>query len=192
MGWLKALRSGIEARRLHKVCEEKLAHLPLPTPFSVPGLVSAMETVGGRAIRLIPIDDRAADLRTACGLRLKGRSTTYVLYRRRPTPNQTEHTILHELAHEWLDHGTSMPLAQVARSLPVGAHRELAEALGTDTVVQARARYDTAEEREAELSASLIKSLARHRRPAGEDLVSLLELSLSHPVAAPRQSIRQK
>jgi hypothetical protein len=151
-----------------------------------------MEKSSGRTIRLIPIDDRAADLRTACGLRVKGRNTSYVLYRRRPTPNQTEHTILHELAHEWLDHGTSMPPEQVARSVPVSARRQLADALAGDTVVQARARYDTAEEREAELSASLIKRLARHRRPGGEDLISLLESSLSHPVAAPRQSIRQK
>ncbi|MGW1107348.1 hypothetical protein [Streptomyces sp. NPDC002540] len=192
MEWLEALRSGIEVRRLHKACEEKLASLPLPTPFSVQGLVSAMETASGRSIRLIPIEDRNADLRTACGLRVKGRSTTYVLYRRRPTPNQTEHTILHELAHEWLDHGASMPPAQVARSLPVGTHRQLVDALGADTVIQARARYDTVEEREAELSASLIKRLARHRRPAGDDLVSLLESSLSHPLAAPPQSIRQK
>ncbi|MFB6988602.1 hypothetical protein ACFC0C_16060 [Streptomyces sp. NPDC056178] len=191
MEWLEALRSGIEVRRLRKVCEAKLAHLPLPTPFSIPGLVSAMEMARGRTIRLIPIDDRDADLRTACGLRARGRSTTYVLYRRRPTPNQTEHTILHELAHEWLDHGASIPPAQVARSLPIGALRQLAEVIGADTVIQARARYDTAEEREAELSASLIKRLAR-RRPAGDDLVSLLESSLSHPVAAPQQSIRQK
>ncbi|MEV7955207.1 hypothetical protein [Streptomyces sp. NPDC088141] len=191
MEWLEALRSGIEARRLRKACEEKLAHLPLPTPFSIPGLVSAMETASGRTIRLILIDDREADLRTVCGLRVKGRSTSYVLYRRRPTPNQTEHTILHELAHEWLDHGTSMPPEQVARSLPVSARRQLADALDGDTVVQARARYDTAEEQEAELSASLIKRLARHRRPGGEDLVSLLESSLSHPVAAPQQSIQK-
>ncbi|MFF5273757.1 hypothetical protein [Streptomyces sp. NPDC000133] len=191
MKWLEALRSSIETRRLRKVCESKLAHLPLPTPFSIPGLVAAMETAAGRTIRLIPIDDRDADLRTACGLRVKGQSTTYVLYRRRPTPNQTEHTILHELAHEWLDHGTSMPAAQVVRSLPIGALRQLTDVLRTDTVVQARTRYDTLEEREAELSASLIKRLAR-RRSSGDDLVSLLESSLSHPVAAPRQPIRQK
>ncbi|MER6504418.1 hypothetical protein ABT218_35125 [Streptomyces sp. NPDC001455] len=124
---------------------------------------------------------------------MKGRSTSYVLYRLRPTPNQTEHTILHELAHEWLNHGTSIPVSQLLRAVPHSVRIKLAgEFGGTDAVVQARARYDSTEEQEAELSASLIKRMARRHQPGGQDLVSLLEESLSHPVAPPRPSARQQ
>ncbi|WP_367435174.1 hypothetical protein [Streptomyces celluloflavus] len=55
-----------------------------------------------------------------------------------------------------------------------------------ETVVQARAHYSIPEERQAELSACLIKRLAR-RRTAGTDLISVMEASLTHPLAPPRR-----
>ncbi|MFD3422654.1 hypothetical protein [Streptomyces decoyicus] len=182
---LRRLLMGGEMRRLRKGCEKKLADLPISHPFSIEGLVANMEDARGRSICLMPVDDPGADLRTACGLRIKGRTTSYVLYRRRPTPNQTEHTILHELAHEWLDHGTPMPTEEVARYVTREV-LDLVRQLGPEAIVQARGHYATFEEREAELSASLIKRMALQDFTPGEDLVSALESSLSHPVAPPR------
>jgi hypothetical protein len=171
-------------RQLLKGCQEKLSDLPLPNPFEISGLVENMEVARGRRILLMPVEDHGTDLRTACGLRVKTSACTFIVYRRRPTRNQTEHTILHELVHEWLDHGTSLSPEETARFIPAHVRQGLIERLG-DVVIQARARYASVEEQEAELSATLIKRIARAQGIPADDMVSLLESSLSHPVAPP-------
>ncbi|MFH0246165.1 hypothetical protein ACGRHY_27955 [Streptomyces sp. HK10] len=175
--------SFLSMRRLRR----RLTDFPLPEPFSIDGLVANLEAQSGRRITLIELNDRATDLRTACGLRARAESHTYIFYRRRPTENQTSHTVLHELAHEFFDHGTNLSSEQFEGLVPSHIRRNLIDRLGAPAVVQARARYDSVEEREAELSASLIKDLVRRQGPQGDDMVSLLENSLSHPVAPLRR-----
>ncbi|MYZ36000.1 MULTISPECIES: hypothetical protein [unclassified Streptomyces] len=170
-----------EERRFEKRCARRLADMPLPVPFSVDALIANIEAVRGRRIRLLPVSDRDTDLRTACGLRVQTGEWTIICYRRRPTYNQTLHTILHEIGHEWLGHGTTLTAEETARYVPAVIGDELLRPLGGNAVVQARARYDTEEEREAELSASLIKRAARQQALPGTDMVSLLEASLSSP-----------
>ncbi|MGQ4453194.1 hypothetical protein [[Kitasatospora] papulosa] len=148
-------------------------------------LVANMEAASGRTIHLVEVDDTESDRRTACGLRVRGQHTTYILFRRRPTPHQTEHTILHELAHEWLDHRSNLSPREILLNVPDYLWRRIAADLGPDVVIQARSRYGTTEEREAELSATLIKLKLQRRAGIGEDPMSLLESSLSHPVAPP-------
>ncbi|MET8630419.1 hypothetical protein ABZW30_43085 [Kitasatospora sp. NPDC004669] len=177
-------------RRLRKQCERKLADLPLPEPFTVEALVAAMEAASGRTIQLVPLDDRGGDLRTACGLRVRTDSLSLIFYRPRPTQHQTDHVKLHELVHEWFDHGTSLGADELGVLLPEHLRQGLLERMSNGAVVQARARYDSHEEQEAELSASLIKRIVQRQMPAGGDMVSLLESTLSHPVAAPRRGQR--
>ncbi|MFJ7589532.1 hypothetical protein ACIQZO_19550 [Streptomyces sp. NPDC097617] len=144
-----------------------------------------MERALGRQIRLVPLDDPDGGLGTACGLRVKAPEFTIVLYRRRSSRNQTEHIILHELAHEWLNHGTTLTAAEIKRYVPEHIREEVVRRFPT-TLVQGRVNFDSPEEKQAELSASLIKRLARRQSSiGGDDMVSLLESSLSHPVAAP-------
>lgn len=176
----QALRVGGEVRGLLKECEAKLADLEMPDPFSIPALVASIEAARGRSIQLMQVEDSQGDLRTACGLRIRDDAVTYVLYRRRPTPHQTEHTILHELSHEWLEHGAGLPTSAVVRQLPESVRRTIEAGIGSRQVVQARSRYESAEEREAEMSAYLIKN--RVRAPSGTDMISRLESSLSRPV----------
>ncbi|OLZ71074.1 hypothetical protein AV521_13185 [Streptomyces sp. IMTB 2501] len=173
-------------RALHKRCVRLLADLPMPSPFRVDALVRNMEDARGRSIHLVELAEPEGGPRAACGLRVRTDQVTYVLYRRRPTQTGTEHTILHELCHEWFDHGTTLSRQEIERYVPGDLYQGLLGRLGPGAVVQARARYDTPEEQEAELSASLIKRIARQRPSVGEDMVSLLEHSLSHPVAPPR------
>lgn len=173
----------VSTRRLRR----RLAAMPLPVPFSIHGLAANMAAESGREITFVEVDDRLADLRTACGLRARTAEATFIVYRRRPTENQTTHTLLHELSHEWLDHGTNLTPDELRALAPASVHDSLAERMSRGAVVQARARYDTAAEREAELSASLIKEMIRDLGPVGSDLVSLLEMSLSHPVAPLRR-----
>ncbi|UNZ18158.1 hypothetical protein [Streptomyces sp. 891-h] len=177
-------------RALLKECEKLLVGLPLPERFSVEALVRNMEGVLGRRIQLVPLGDHGAGLGTACGLRVKGPNVTFVLYRQRASRNQTEHIILHELAHEWLDHGTTLSQAEIQRLVPEHIRQGLLRNFPT-APVQGRVNYDSPEEQQAELSASLIKRTvkqsARQQLDVGDDMVSLLESSLSHPVAPPRR-----
>ncbi|WP_261992667.1 hypothetical protein [Streptomyces sp. adm13(2018)] len=167
-----------------KECESLLADLPIPAPFSVEALVRNMEGVLGRQIRLVPLDDSDGGLGTACGLRVKAPESTIILYRRRSSRNQTEHIILHELAHEWLNHGTSLTDAEIERYVPERIREEVLRRFPS-APIQGRVDFGSPEEKQAELSASLIKRLARRQSFTGDDMVSLLEHSLAHPVAAP-------
>ncbi|MEU8507168.1 hypothetical protein AB0C40_21035 [Streptomyces brevispora] len=173
-------------RGLLKQCAVKVADLSLPEPFSIPALVKSIEESSGRSIQLIPVDDHQGDLRTACGLRVRGDAVTYVLYRPRPTPHQTEHTILHELAHEWLDHGMGLAPDSAPYELPESLRQAIATESAARQGVHARSRYESAEEREAELSAYLIKHRVQ-ASTAGADLISRLESSLSRPLGLQRR-----
>ncbi|WP_327359631.1 hypothetical protein [Streptomyces sp. NBC_01304] len=174
-------------RRLRQRCERGLEDFPLPVPFSIPALVENIERARNRKIELVEIIEPDADLRTACGLRARFDDVTFIFYRGRPTPNQTQHTVLHELAHEWFNHGTTLSCKELEQHLPQAVRDRIAERMGSEAVFQARTRYETPEEREAELAASLIKRIARSQ-PVGDDMLSLLEASLSHPVAVRRRT----
>ncbi|MFI6951668.1 hypothetical protein [Streptomyces sp. NPDC050422] len=164
----------------------KLDGLSLPDPFSIPSLVASIEGSRGRSIQLIPVDDHQGDLRTACGLRVRRGAVTYVLYRPRPTPHQTEHTILHELAHEWLDHGTGLAPDSEPYELPESLRQSIGAESAERQVIHARSRYESVEEREAELSAYLIKQRVQ-ASTSGTDLISRLESSLSRPFGPQRR-----
>ncbi|WP_328887974.1 toxin [Streptomyces sp. NBC_00316] len=181
-------------RALRRECEAGLADLPLPAPFSVTGLVANMEAARGRTIVLHEMPDRLARVNAACGLRLASGRTSLVLYRRRPTAYQTQHVILHELCHEWFDHGTSLDAEQLQRLLPVFDTSLISRVLDSgvadalragDGTVQARAHYDTHDERIAEFGASLIPRMARD--VTSDDMVGRLADSLSRPVAHRRR-----
>ncbi|MER8083657.1 MULTISPECIES: toxin [unclassified Streptomyces] len=201
-------------RQLRKECEAGLADLPIPAPFSIDALVANMEAARGRTIVLHEMPDRLARVNAACGLRLKTGGTSFVLYRRRPTAYQTQHVILHELCHEWFDHGTSLDPEQLRRLLPVFDTSLITRVLGTeapprppaaagapqpvaatiadalrsgDGTVQARAQYDTHDERMAEFGASLIPRMARD--VTSDDMVGRLANSLSRPVANRRRGL---
>ena len=179
-----------EMRLLRKRCERQLADLPLPSPFSLRGLIAEIETARGCQIHLVPVRDAHGDMRTACGLRLtlERLNSTFILYRPRPTPNQTEHVIIHEIAHLWFGHGKSLTPEEEEQLLPPPFQAFLADARGGSPVIhQARAHYDSHEERQAEFSASLIKRLARRQAAPGTDLISVMEASLTHPIAPPRR-----
>ncbi|MGW5276158.1 toxin [Streptomyces sp. NPDC004044] len=181
-------------RALRKECEAGLADLPIPAPFSVAGLVTNMEAARGRTIVLHEMPDRLARVNAACGLRLASGRTSFVLYRRRPTAYQTQHVILHELCHEWFDHGTSLDAEQLQRLVPVFDTSLISRVLDSGVAdalragggtVQARAQYDTHDERVAEFGASLIPRMARD--VTSDDMMGRLANSLSRPVAHRRR-----
>lgn len=97
-----------------------------------------MEAARGRTIVLRELPDHLARVNAACGLRLTSGGTSVVLYRRRPTAYQTQHVILHELCHEWFDHGTTLDAAQLRRLLTVFDTSLISRVLDSGATVQAR------------------------------------------------------
>lgn len=174
-------------RELRRECEAGLADLPIPAPFSIEGLVANMEEARGRTIVLRELPDRLARVNAACGLRLKAGNTSFVLYRKRPTDYQTQHVILHELCHEWFDHGTSLDAGQLKALLPMFDTSLIQRVVGSGATVQARAQYDTHDERVAEFGASLIPRMAMD--VTSDDMVGRLANSLSRPVAHRRRGL---
>ncbi|MFF9786267.1 hypothetical protein [Streptomyces nigrescens] len=174
-------------RKLRRSCEKRLADLPLPDPFTLDGLVTNIGERLGRTISLVPIDDDG-DMRTACGLRVKTPARTFVLYRRRSSAIQDQHVIFHELTHEWLDHTTNLSPDELRGLVPREVHQAIQE-FASETVIQARSsRYESLQEKEAELGAFILGRMRGQRRPAeGDDLVSQLQRTLCHPVAPPRR-----
>lgn len=171
---------------LLKQCDAKMASLSLPKPFSVPALVASIEAAQGRSIQLIAVDEPQGALRTTCGIHVRRDAVTYVLYRPRPTPHQTEHKILHALAHEWLGHGMGLPRDAAPYELPESVRQAIGAESFSRQVVHTQSWYESAEEREADVSAYLVKRRVR-ATGSGADLVSRLESTLSHPLGPQRR-----
>lgn len=178
---IRRVLAGGEIRRLSKHCREQLQDFPLPDPFTLDGLIANIEMARDCSLQLVPVDS-SSDLRSACGLRVSVGQTHFILYRPRPTPNQTLNTIFHELTHLWLDHGNDETVSNALR-LPDAFLSLLDGTLDTAAVTNARSYFDTDEEQVAELGASFIRSQIREQ--AGKDLLSLLESSWTHPIAPP-------
>ncbi|MGD3112898.1 hypothetical protein ACO1BR_43175 [Streptomyces sp. YGL11-2] len=151
-------------------------------------MVENIASARGQRIRLVPFEERQ-DIRRACGLRARFEDdVTIILYRPRPTQSQTDHIILHELAHEWLQHSTTLTTEELEQLLPGEELHQLVQRYGRGMTIQARARYGTMEEQEAELGAYLIEQRVSSRALAGDERVDLLGHALSHPVAPPRST----
>ncbi|GAA1111599.1 toxin [Streptomyces javensis] len=171
-------------RELQKRVEEELADLPIPAPFTIDALVANMEEARGRTLLLKEVPEQLVRPGTACGLRISTAEFSIILYRRRPTEYQTDHVILHELCHEWLDHGTTLSPQELQVLLPV-LDTTLIERVGQGEVtIQARANYEQEEEKFAELGASLIPRMAR--AVSSDDMLGRLGDTLSRPTGGHR------
>jgi hypothetical protein len=138
----------VSDRRLRKRCEARLRDLPMPIPFDARTLCEQVARERGRPIRLFPM----AGLTGVCGLWVATETTDLIFYEEVTTPPHQEHIILHELSHVLCDH--------YPESLPAQA---LLPSLDPEMVrrVLGRSGYSTAEEREAEMLATLIQQRAR-------------------------------
>lgn len=125
-----------------------LRDLPLPAPFDVHALCARVAERRGRPIRLIPM----SGLTGVCGLWIGTDTADLIFHESATTPPHREHIILHELAHLLCDHyPVSARPAEVAAMLLPGLDPNMVRR------VLGRAGYSTAEEREAETLASLIR-----------------------------------
>lgn len=174
-------------RRLRKQCVDDLEGFPIPKPFSIPALVRAMEAELGRRIVLRPMPPGLTAPGSACGLRVKlANGASLVLFPLRSTPYHQMIVILHELIHEWFDHGGTISPEEFQRMTPhVGTN--LIGRFTRGIPIAARTTYESEQELITELSAGIIRDLAERQDRATDDLVGRLEASLSHPFARRRR-----
>lgn len=140
-------KHGRDFEALVRRCEARLRELPLPTPFDVEALSREIARQRGRPIELRPMR-RVPHLAGFC---FPDGDCDIIVYTSDTSRLHQEHIILHELCHLWCGHQ------------PAGVTtEEVADVLKGDVDAAAvhwvlrRTSYSTAEEREAEVLASLI------------------------------------
>jgi hypothetical protein len=142
-------------RPLRRRCQALVDRLELPEPFDIRALVDAVGTRRGRPIHLIAMREPLAPV---CGVWLSTSDFDAIFYEAATSPLHREHIIAHELGHLLAEHEAPATMTDdVAQVLlpdldPALVRRALN-----------RSNYTTAEEREAEMFASLL-SLAASRR----------------------------
>ncbi|MFJ4689257.1 hypothetical protein [Streptomyces sp. NPDC088789] len=148
----------LSGRALRRECERLLAQMPLPTPFTLDGLIAAIESERGRRIKLVPIPDRLLATTDVCGLwlRLDAAPVDMIFYVQGTTGFHRQQIILHELAHLWCHDTADTDTGQLSQLLP-GVPPDFLESLARRGRVMARHRYDSPVERRAEMLAGLLQ-----------------------------------
>jgi hypothetical protein len=148
------------ARQIRRRCEKVVDAIEMPVPFDADELCARIATRRSR-----PIDLRAMAMPAdgPCGVWVSTAGRDYILYERETSGLHQEHIKLHELGHLLSEHKTTTVLAPETSKLLLP---NLDPAV-VNRILQ-RAHYSAAEEREAEMIASLILERANRWRPESE------------------------
>ncbi|RGC65017.1 hypothetical protein C5N14_30675 [Micromonospora sp. MW-13] len=148
-----------ELRRIRRRCEALLRTLDVPRPLDVHQLCAQVARLRGRPIHLLPT---AFPDGTVCGLWIASDSADYLAYEQDTSAIHQEHILLHELGHLLCGHdGDDIGTGLFPTLEPATVRRMLA-----------RTNYSTAQELEAELLASLIRSRSAAPLPPGPEVES--------------------
>jgi hypothetical protein len=136
----------IDIKGLQRRCAAQLQMLELPDRFELRSVVERVAELRARPIVLSPVAIRPGP----CGLWAALPSRDYVFYESDTSPMHQAHIILHELGHLIWGHRSAyvLDLVLLQSLLPDLDPRMI------ETVLR-RARYETNEEQEAEVLASL-------------------------------------
>lgn len=142
-------------RRLHR----ELTAIGIDTPMRMAEVCQRLETRSGKPIRLLAYP---LEVPGAFGAWLSTPSADYILYQQETTPAHQEHIIAHEIGHMLSGHRSD--------ELEDELWRELLPDIPAEHIRRAlrRTHYDTADERAAELAATLLlERAATHRARTG-------------------------
>jgi hypothetical protein len=141
--------------RLRRRCERRLENIPVPNPFDLDVFCAVMAAHRGRPLTLQSMPGLSAG--APCGIWISVPTADYVFYDPGTSRLHAEHIVLHELSHMLSGHSTGIQTDPEARSDAL--HRLLPD-LDPTTIntMLGRASYTTAQEREAEMLASLIRA----------------------------------
>lgn len=145
------LDSALRAR-----CEQRLAQIPLPDPFTLQRFCDLLQSQRGRALTIGPMP--AQEPGEPSGVWIATESGDYVFVDETVRPLHRQHIVLHELAHIICDHHGAPVMSEhdAAVLLPSLSAEMVSRVLG-------RTRYTNAEEQEAEMLATLIAQRVQAR-----------------------------
>ncbi|GGM76389.1 hypothetical protein GCM10012275_53930 [Longimycelium tulufanense] len=156
-------------------CERIADSLHIPTPFSIEEFVNDLAQQRGREIVLMPVPSH---LRTPCGMVFATQHTDYVCYVADTSNLHREHIQLHELAHLLCGHTKNTGITpEMSRLLFPNLPPEIIRDLFGRTL------YNTREEQEAELLASMIRHRAGLAPAPSRDLPPEIALGLERLAA---------
>nr|WP_296064373.1 hypothetical protein [uncultured Actinoplanes sp.] len=142
---------------LRRRCEARLRGLRIPSPFDLDAFCDEVAARRGRPLVRQAVPGLSAE--APCGLWVGTGRADHVFYDPGTSPLHAEHIVLHELAHILSGHsGRDAGLARLFPDLDPATVRR----------VLGRVSYTTAQEREAEMMASLIRG--RPAPPPGTTL----------------------
>lgn len=127
----------------------------MPNPFDLDIFCAAMAAHRGRPLTLQPMPGLSAD--APCGLWISVPGADYVFYDPGTSRLHAEHIVLHELSHMLSGHQSGVDAGRDAGDGTVGRLVPDLDPRTIDTIL-GRASYTTAQEREAEMLASLIRA----------------------------------
>lgn len=137
----------LKERRLKRHCRQVLRDLGVQPPLQVDELCRLLGESRGRPLRLVPY---ALPVPGPYGVWISTEAADYVLYQRETTKPHQDHIILHEVGHILADHRSDdTDDAFWQEEMPDLSLKTIRRALR-------RTSYDAEEEREAELTATII------------------------------------
>ncbi|MBP0456132.1 regulator component [Streptomyces montanisoli] len=135
--------------RLRRCCEKQIDQLRLPYRFTTRELCAAIADLRGKPIVLKPLSTLGA-VDAPCGVRIETPTADLLYYEEGTSVHHQRHILTHELCHVYCDHPGSLQInADTAHALGVNATLVMRMA--------GRTSYATADEREAEMMATVIR-----------------------------------
>jgi hypothetical protein len=139
----------IDGSQLRKSCEKQVDLLHLPHRFSTRELREAIAALRGKPIILKQLSTLGA-IDAPCGIRIETPSADVLYYEEGTSVHHQRHILTHELCHIYCDHPGSLEVDV-----------DTAQALGVNPTLvmrmSGRSSYSTADEREAEMMATVIR-----------------------------------
>ncbi|MER0476894.1 hypothetical protein ABR737_00745 [Streptomyces sp. Edi2] len=158
--------------------------MPLPEPFTLPGLIKNIEKAREREIRLVQLEDHIPGDTGPCGLwvRHSTRPVDLVLYVSGTSKFHRNKIIFHELSHIWLEDSSGMERDRFEVLFP-GMPRQMRERIFSMGTVMTRSSYETYEEMRAEMLADHLHIASRRQGAIRDDAtLNRLQESLSGPL----------
>lgn len=135
--------------QLRNACETRLSALKLPHRFGTGQLCDAVAAERGKPIILRPLESLGV-VDAPCGIRVETNTAEVLFFEKGTSPLHQMHILAHEISHIVCDHPGSLSL-----------DGDGTDGLGLDPTLirrmSGRTAYTTADEREAEVMATLIR-----------------------------------
>jgi hypothetical protein len=164
----------MDLKTLRAQCTRRLAGLEIPDPFDIGVLCDNVAALRGRPLHVLELPE-GGPKGMPCGMWMGTHDADFIWYDASTSRAHADHIIAHELAHMLCDHFGPADEVFSASLAPQVAPSTVKLMLG-------RTRYDTEQEREAELLASLLTAPAAVAPEVDGPVLSRLQENLFAPM----------